>query len=256
MKSRISLKWVLAGVIALTIFGGAEDALAGYRISYEAVSYSDEVEPDQVISRQKNALLIDQGKMRTVGGDLAGFDLIADIAANRIYVLDATQQAYALIDFPALEPDTPADTAAATADSAAPVPSDLLVSVADTSDPILKYPTRMYSIFEDSTLIRELWTTEELNLGFDFMRAMDGLERAFQKFAPAEDYQEIASIFRKVRGVPLKDIQYYPAGRDTLQAVKVEKIKFAAGEFSPPSNYVQRNLKNLAEGGGEETNAP
>lgn len=235
MRERMSQR--LAAVIGLLIVQ-AGAAQAGYRISYEAVSYSTEDETERVVNRQNNVMLIDEGKLRTAGGDAGGFDLIADLRDARIFVLDAMRMMYAEIEFPPAIADTAADTAGGV----------LQIQVEDTGPVILKHATHHYGIYEDSTLIREIWTTEELNLGFDFMHAMDGLERAFQKFAPAEDYNEFSSIFRRVRGVPLKDVQYYPFGRDVLQATRIERVKFGPHEFLPPKDYGKRMLKDLAEG--------
>ena len=219
---------------------GMGEAQAGFKVSYEAVSYSSEEEDTpQVVSRQKNVMLIDQGKLRTAGADAAGFDLIADLKTATIYVLDATQQSYAQIPFPDTASDTKSDDTA----------GSLQIQVEDTGPQVLGYPTRKYRIYEDSILIREITATEQLNMGFDFMQAMEQLEHAFQEFSPAENFGELSALYRRVRGVPLVDIQYYPNGLDVLQATKVDRVKLKAEEFLPPKNYAKKELQNLSESG-------
>lgn len=222
----------------------APSADAGHRITYEAVSYSEENDSPQVMNRQKNSLLIDRGRFRTVGGDVEGFDLIADVDSSTICVLDATQNAYAVIPFP-LRDET--DTAES--------PSMFRIDVHDTGPTILGYATRQYRIYEDGNLVREIYTTDRLPMGFDFMHAMEGLERAFQDFAPSDDYSDLRALFRQVRGVPLKDIRFYPYGRDVLQALRIERQHFRAEEFLPPRDYVLKTLQALSEGGvvGDDT---
>ncbi len=223
----------------LTAVLSVQPADAAYRLTYEAISYSVEDETEQIVSRQKNVMLIDEGRLRTVGGDAEGFDLIADLKKNTIYVLDAAQQSYAEIPFPSDEEDS---ELADGEDNR----SVLTIQVDTAGEVILKHGTERYSILEDSTLIREIWTTQEIKLGFDFMQAMDGLERAFQQFAPAEDYPEFSTIFRQVRGVPLRDIQYYPFGRDVLKATRIDRVKPAESDFQPPEKFARRALRDLA----------
>lgn len=227
--NRLSL---LVSILVLNVF----TAHAGFRVTYEAVSYSEEGDTPEVVSRQQNALLIDQGKLRTVNGDMEGFDLIADLKTSSIYVLDAKSRTFALIDFPPVdESDTDAGSGV------------FQIDVQETAPPMLGYAVQHYRIYEDSTLWREIWTTKELNLGFDYMRAMEGLQRAFQELTPDDEFDQLTALFRRVRGVPLSDIQVYPFGRDVLQAKKVERVKFGAAEFRPPKNYEQKKLKDLSE---------
>ncbi len=217
---------------------GASAAMAGYRITYEAVSYSQETETAQVVNRQKNVLLIDKGRFRTVGGDVQGFDLIANIGDSTIYVIDAVQKAYAVIPFP-----DRADTDGVVDNGT------FRIETVETGPTLNGYPTRQYKIYEDGNLIRELYTSERFMLGFDFMFAMEGLERAFQDFAPSEDFGDLRSLFRQVDGVPLKDIQYYPYGRDVLQTLKIERVAFRPEEFFPPAGCAKKTLRELSEGG-------
>ncbi|OGH60656.1 MAG: hypothetical protein A3G34_11060 [Candidatus Lindowbacteria bacterium RIFCSPLOWO2_12_FULL_62_27] len=224
---------ILLALAALLQAGGA---WGGYRVAYEAVSYSEEGDTPEVVSRQKNAMWIDKGKLRTVNGDVSGYDLIADLNARTIYVLDAKTQAYSMIEFP---PAIPAETE--------PAEGIFLIEEDETAAPVLGFAARRYRIYEDSALIREITTTQEITPGFDFMRAMEGLERAFQAFAPSDDYEPLSMLFRKVHGLPLNDIQYYPYGRDVLEARKIERVKFSEEEFLPPKHYVKRDLRNLSE---------
>lgn len=209
---------------------------AGYRITYEFVSVSEEGETPEITLRQKNALLIDSGRMRTVNGDVEGYDLIADLAESRIFVLDAKHQTYAQIDFPPLD-QLESDTHE----------TPFQIEVEETAPPVLGYAVRLYRIYEDSALWREIVSTNEIDLGFDYMRAMEGLQRAFQEFDPEEDFAQLTMLFRRVHGVPLSDVQYFPFGKDILQAKKIDRVKFKADEFLPPKNYTKRPLRNLSD---------
>lgn len=232
MKWHVGMWMAVASVCAM-----AQIAEAGYRISYEAISYSSMDGPEQEDTRQKNVMLIDGGRFRTVGGDVAGFDLIADVTDTRLFILDSYHNSYAMVPF-VLQPsetDPPSGS------------SELDIRLDESGPMMLKHPTRHYSIYEDSTLIREIWTTDDLEMGFDFMQAMDGMERAFQEISPSEDYEEFSTVFRQVRGVPLRDVQYYPYGRDVLEAVRIDRVKIRPEEFLPPSGYVEKALSEILE---------
>lgn len=217
-------------------------AHAGYRVTYEAVEYSETEDTPDVVSH-KNVMWIENGKLRTVNGDVEGFDLIADIKNSCIYVLDAKQQAFAQIDFvPVEDLDTVEETGV------------FQIEVEETAPPYLEYTVQRYKIYEDSSLIREITTTDELGLGFDFMRALDSLQRAFQDVTPEEEYRQLSHLFRQVRGVPLNDVQYYPMGKDILQAKKVERVKFTAEDFLPPKHYTKKTLRDLEQEGAVNDN--
>lgn len=235
-------------VFVAVLFSGLSSAQAGFRLAYEAVSYSSEEEDTpQVVSRQKNVMLIDDGKLRTVGQDASGFDLIANLKTGVIHVLDAVHQAYSEIPFVSDSDLPPTDTGSEET-------SEMLqILVEDTGPETLGYRTHKYRIYEDSILIREITTTEQLNMGFDFMQAMEGLEHAFQEFSPAENFGALSLLYRQVRGVPLIDIQYYPQGLDVLQATKVERIKFKPEQFLPPKNYAKKPLQSLSEDSPESS---
>ncbi|MBI4179834.1 DUF4412 domain-containing protein [bacterium] len=236
-----------------------DEARAGFRITYDAVSYSTVTETTvETTDRRQNVLMIDEGRLRTVGGDAEGFDYIADArggwpetAAAEIYgegldaaadgrpvvyILDQTRPACAEIPFLIVDgTDTGFDTAG------------LWIESAGEDKSMMGYRTELYRIYEGDALIREIWTTMDFGLGFDYMRVLESFEREFNKMAPQEDFDETARIFRRVKGVPLVDIEYYPGGRDVLEARTIQKKKYKDDDFRPPENYTRVSLRELAE---------
>jgi len=134
------------------------------------------------------------------------------------------------------------------------------VGVKKTSEKatVAGYPVQKFQVWVDGKHREDLWVSakvsikDELDLNklVEFMEGirMPGVEEA--SYSSTSEYIGVME-----QGFPLKSVKYRGDGKDTSEAVKVEKKNIPASEFSPPEEYKRVEMEDMMKemmGGLEE----